>query len=223
MMCLIRRSFLPSKNRLRSAGINSFCPSRSGCKVFASLTHSPNLLLLLFTTSTLDMDAISTQAALTSVRRPEQLEKGCPTCTARFGNCSGVQLIPKTQSAHSSVVAKLSKNQKKVALQTRASLWHFKKRIPIPHRVHRPLHIRQLSQRGCTLKCKFEKTAFSPLFNGLSQQLTSTWDEKPLLATLYVDTFGQKLLYHCKKEALEGTLDRTSTWENSGPRCIVIA
>ena len=68
-------------------------------------------LHLLFTMSTLDMDAISAQAALTSVGRPEKkLEKGCPTYTTCFRNCSGVHLTPKTQSAHSSVVAKLSNN-----------------------------------------------------------------------------------------------------------------
>ena len=94
-MCLIRRSFLPSRIRLRSAGINSFCLSSSDCKVFASLTHSPSLLHLLFTMSTLDRDATSEQAALTSVGRPEKLEKGCPIYTACFRNCSGVHLTPK--------------------------------------------------------------------------------------------------------------------------------
>ena len=55
------------------------------------------------------------------------------------------------------------------------------------------------------------------------KSLTGTWDEKPLLATLYVDTLGHHCGFIEKGKTLEGTLERTSTCENSCTRGIVIA
>ena len=211
---------MPSRIRLRSAGINSFCLSSSDCKVFASLTHSPSLLHLLFTMSTLDRDATSEQAALTSVGRPEKLEKGCPTYTACFRNCSGVHLTPKTQSAHSSVVAKLSKT-KTVPLQTWASLWHSKNKLPS--------HIG--SEDLCTsARCLKEgvrstvnlKRRLSPPFFMVFLKSLLAHGMKNLCSPHCMFTHLARAAFSLQKEALEGILDKTSTWENSGTRCIVI-